>query len=149
MARPASTASHIGVEAVDGQREPQREAPGAPGQVEGVVARVPLLGLPAVQDVEVLGVLGVHRLGQVGLAVDQGGAVEGREEPLVRIDDERVGPLETGEPVPHRGREQRGGPAVGAVDVKPQRVLGGDVRHARQVVDDAGVGRARPWPRHR
>ena len=64
------------------------------GQVEGVVARVPLLGVLAVEHLEVLGVLGVDRLGQVGLAVDERGAVEGGEEPLVRVDDERVGPLE-------------------------------------------------------
>ncbi len=30
----------VGVGAVDGEREPQRQAPGPPGQVEGVVARV-------------------------------------------------------------------------------------------------------------
>ena len=133
----------VGVEAVDGQREPQREPAGASRQVEGVVARVPLFGVLAVQDLEVLGVLGVHRLGQVGLAVDQGGAVEGSEEPLVRVDDERVGPLEAGELVSDGWGEQRGGPAVRAVDVEPQGVLGGHVGHACQVVDDAGVGRPR------
>ena len=132
----------IGVEPVHGEREPQGQAPGAPGQVEGVIARVPLLGLSAVQDVQVLGVLGVHGLGQVGLAVDQGGAVERREEPFVGIHNERVGPLEAGKLVPYGRREQGGSAAVGAVDVKPQGLLGGDVRHPGQVVHDAGVRRA-------
>ena len=95
------------------------------------------------QHLEVLRVLGVHRLGQVRLAVDQRGAVEGREEPFVRVDDERVGPLESGELLAHRGREERRRAAVGPVDVEPQRLLCRHVGHAVEVVDDPGVGRAR------
>ena len=70
----------------------------------------------------------------------QRGAVERREQPLVGIDDERVGPFESGELVPDRGGEQ-GGAAVGAVDVEPQRALLGHVGHPGEIVDDAGVGR--------
>ena len=44
---------------------------------------------------------------------------------------------------PHRRREQRGGAAVGAVDVEPQRVLGGHVGHPGQIVHDPGVRRPR------
>ena len=95
------------------------------------------------QHLEVLGVLGVHRLGQVGPAVDQRGAVEGGEEPLVRVDDERVGALETPELIPHRRGEERRRAAVGAVDMEPQPVLVGDVGHTVEIVDDARVGRSR------
>ena len=133
----------VGVEAVHGHGEPQRQPAGPARQVEGVVARIPLLGVLAVQHLEVLRVLGVHRLGQVGLSVDQRGAVEGREQPLVGVDDERVGPLESGELLAHRRGEERRRAAVGAVDVEPQRMLCRDVGHAVEVVHDAGVGRPR------
>ena len=83
----------------------------------------------------------MDRLGQIGLAVEQRGAVEGREEPLVGIDDERVGPFEPDELVPDRWREQGGAP-VGAVDVEPQRAFRRHIGHAGEVVDDAGVGRS-------
>jgi hypothetical protein len=42
----------VGVGAVQCQREPQRQAPGAAGDVVGVVARVPLLGGVGVEYVE-------------------------------------------------------------------------------------------------
>ena len=84
----------VGVQAVDRHGEPERKPPGPPGQVEGVVARIPLLGVLAVQHLEVLRVLGVDRLGQVRLPVDQRGAVKGGEEPFVGVDDERIGPPE-------------------------------------------------------
>ncbi len=82
----------------------------------------------------------MDRLGQIGLAVEQGGAVERREQPLVGIDDERVGLFESRELVPDRGGEQRGS-AVGAVDVEPQIALVRHLGHAGEIVDDAGVGR--------
>ena len=123
MARPGFHGLAVRIEAVHGHGEPDRQATGPPGQVVGVVARVPLLGVVAVEDLQVGGVLGVDRLGQIGLAVEQRGAVERCEQPLVGIDDERVGPFEPGELVPARGSEQ-GRPAVGAVDVEPQRAFG-------------------------
>ncbi len=43
----------VGVGAVDGQGEPQRQPPGPPGQVVGVVARIPLLRVVGVEHVEV------------------------------------------------------------------------------------------------
>ena len=100
----------------------KRQPAGPSGQVVGVVARVPFLGIVAVEDVEVRGVLGVDRLGQIGLAVDQRGAVEGREQPLVGIDDERVGPFEAGElgpgprarTAPRRRRHRRCGTTASA-----------------------------------
>ena len=76
-----------------------------------------------------------------GLAVEQRGAVERGEQPLVGVDDERVRLLDAGEAVAHARREQRRA-AVGAVDVEPQPALARDLAHAGEVVDDAGVGRA-------
>jgi len=75
------------------------------------------------------------------LAIEQRGAVERREQPLVGIDDERVGPLEAVELGPDRRREERS-TAVRAVDVKPQRSFLGHVSQTREIVDEAGVGRA-------
>ena len=85
----------VGVGAVDHEREPQRQAAGPARQVVGVVGRVPLVRAVVVVDgVEVRRVLGVHALGEPRLAVEQRGAVERREQPLVRVDDERVGELD-------------------------------------------------------
>ena len=53
-----------------------------------------------------------------GVAVDQGARVERREQPLVRVDDHRVGVLDPRERGPHPLDEHRG-EAVGAVDVQP------------------------------
>jgi hypothetical protein len=83
--------------------------------------------------------LPVHRPGQGRVAVQQRRAVERREQPLVRVHDERVGVLDALVPVPDAGREQAG-PTVPAVHVEPQAVLARHGGHASQVVDDAGVG---------
>ncbi len=61
--------------------------------------------------------LGVGRPGQLGAAVEQGGAVERGEQPLVRVDHERVGPLDrrrsaagrSARPAPRRRRRRRRG----------------------------------------
>ena len=83
----------------------------------------------------------MDRLGQPRLPVDQGGAVEGGEQPLVGIDHERVDPLDAAEALPDRRGEQCGA-AVGAVHVEPELAFLGHVGHAVEVVDDAGVGGA-------
>jgi len=56
----------VRIEAVDGHGEPQGQPARPAGQVIGVVARVPLLGILTVEDLEIRGVLGVDRFGQVG-----------------------------------------------------------------------------------
>ena len=73
------------------------------------------------------------------IAIEERGAVERREEPLVRIDHERVGSLDAGEPCGELGHAE-GGAAVGGVDVEPHVAAGAHVRHAGEVVDDATVG---------
>ncbi len=83
----------VGIDPVHRQREPQRQAPGPPGEVVGVVGRVPL-ARPVVDDVQVGGVLLVHRTRHRRFPVQQGGAVERGEQPLVRVHDERVGVLD-------------------------------------------------------
>ena len=82
--------------------------------------------------------LRVRLPGQLRLPVDQRAAVERREQPLVRIDDEAVRPLDALEQVPHRRRRQRRR-SVRAVHMHPDTVLGAHVRHAGQVVDDSEV----------
>ena len=65
------------------------------------------------------------------LAVDQRARVERREQPLVRVDDERVGALDAGEAIAHARRAQRA-EAVGAVDVQPQPALARTPRPRRR-----------------
>ncbi len=129
----------VGIGPVDGQREPQGKSSGPPGQVIGVVAGVPLVRPVGVEHVEVRGVLGVDGLGQTGFAVDQGGTVEGGEEPLVRVDHERIGQFDALEPVSCRRGEQGRSP-IGPVHVEPHRACPGHGPHPGQVVDDPGVG---------
>ncbi len=106
----------------------------------GVVGGIPL-GRLLVDDVQVAGILPVHGPGQRRLAVHQGGAVERREQPLVRIDDERVSMLDPGVRGPDAGREQAC-PAVRAIHVEPELALCRNGRETGKVIDDAGVGRA-------
>ena len=92
-------------------------------------------------DVEIGSVLLVHRAGECRIAVKKSGAVERREQPLVRVDHKRVGVLDAVVGRPDARREQARA-AIGAVDVEPQAVLTSDCRRAGQVVNDARVGRA-------
>ena len=62
--------------------------------------------------------LGVREACTGRVAVDQRACVERREQPLVRVDDERVGEFHPGEHGPHPLHEHRG-EAVRAVDVQP------------------------------
>ena len=79
---------------------------------------------------------------EVGFAVEQRGAVERREEPLVGIDRQgvrSVDPAEQGS----RALGRQGRKPVCAVDVQPQPVRCGDVCDPHEVVDDPGVRRPR------
>ncbi len=131
----------VGVDAVGDEREPERQASGPAREVDGEVRGVPLVVLvvAGVQDVEVARLLGQDLSRDRGVAVDQGGAVQGREEPLVGVHDEAVGVAKPGEEIAVRGREDRGAP-VGAVDVVPEAVLAREAAEPLDVVDDAGVG---------
>ena len=92
----------VGARPVRCEREPERQPARPPGEVDGVVGRVP--ARCRLDRVEVAGVLRVGRARQLGPAVQERAAVERREEPLVRVDDERVGALDPGE----RGRAPTG-----------------------------------------
>ena len=132
----------VGVGAVHRQGEPQRQSPGAPGEVVGEVGRIPVLRMVGlVQRIQVRRVLGVHRGRLVGIAVQHRGAVERREPPFVRVGDEGIGVLEAGE-TPVLIRQQRRG-AVGAIDMHPQIAFSAHRRDALKVIDDARIGRAR------
>jgi hypothetical protein len=56
-------------------------------------------------DVEVGRVLGVHRARERGIAVEQSRTIERREQPFVRVEDERVGVLDAVVFVPDTGGE--------------------------------------------
>src|SRR4029453_878067 len=84
--------------AVRRQTEPEWQAAGPPGQVHPVIPRVPDL---AVNRVKIAGPLGVGCAGEFRLPVDQTAPVVGGEKPLVWVDDEAVGPLDSGEEVTH------------------------------------------------
>ena len=112
----------VAVRAVGSQREPERQATRPPGEVHGEVGRIPLR---TVHRLEIAGELRVGVGPVFGLAVKQGTAVEGGEQPLVGVHDERVGMLDADEPVSHRwGSEGRS--AVGAIHVQPDPVLPAD-----------------------
>jgi hypothetical protein len=77
---------------------------------------------------------------EAGLA-GESGTGERCEEPLVRVDDERVGVLDPPVAVAHARRQQVGA-AVGTAGVEPQTEVVGHLSDAIEVVDDAGIGRA-------
>ena len=133
----------VGACAVGDERVPERQASCAPREVDGEVRRVPLVVLvvAGVQHVEVARLLGEDLARDGRVAVDQRGAVQRREEPLVRVHDEAVGVTDAFEQVAVREREERGA-AVGAVDVEPQTVLARVAADAFDIVDDARVGGA-------
>ena len=127
------------------QAEPEGQSAGPAREVVGEVAGVPVVTVrivaPAVQDVEVLGVLRMRCPPHVGVAVDEGTAVERCEQPLVRIDDEAVGMLDAVVTIADARRSQACS-AVGTVDMHPHIELSTDSSNTGEVVDDAGVGRA-------
>ena len=130
----------IGIRAVRREREPQRQTARAPGQVMCVIARVPVRS--DVQRVQVRRLLPVGGPRHRGIPVEERTRVERREQPLVRVDDERICPVDAAEPVPDgRGQERRA--AVGSVDVEPDAAFPAHVGHRREIVDHAGVRGAR------
>ena len=80
--------------------------------------------------------------GEFGVPVDQRTAVEGREEPLVRVEDERVSLLDAGVFVAYRSGKDSGS-AVRAVDVEPPTALLRNLSKPGEIVDDAAIGRTR------
>src|SRR5450631_3879382 len=129
----------VGPGPVSGQREPQRQPASPTGEPDRVLGRVPLR---IVEHVQIRRLLGVGPASEGGLTIQEGAAVERREQPLVRVDDEGVGVLDPVKEVTNRwGGQTR--PAVGAVDVDPDAELSADLRHGVEVVDDAEVRGAR------
>ena len=86
---PALDRGRVGLGAVDGEREPERDAARAAGQVHPVVGRVVGL-LVAVERVLPRRALAVRGAAERRLAVQKRARVERREQPLVRVDDQRV-----------------------------------------------------------
>ena len=131
-ARADATADRCSVciDAVQRQREPDRQPARPTRQLIAEIARV--VGIVAgAQHVDVRAVLGVHIARQARLAIHQRARTAGGEQPLVRIDDERVGTIQTGESVAQLRQQQRGQP-VGAVDVEPGIDFCGRRRRSRR-----------------
>jgi hypothetical protein len=80
--------------------------------------------------------------GEFRAPVDERTAVEGGEEPLVWIKDERVSLFDAGVLVAYRSGKDSGSP-VRAVDVEPPTALLRNLSKPGQIVDDAGIGGAR------
>ena len=137
---PRRIACAVGIDAVQRQREPDRQSSGTPGELVAEIARVVRI-VTGAQHIDVRTVLGVHLSSEIGFAIDQRARAARREQPLVRIDDERVGTIQPGEPVAQLRQQQRR-QAVGAVDVEPRADLCGDVGTSGQIVDHSCVRRA-------
>jgi hypothetical protein len=139
--------------------EPERQPPWSPGELEREVARVaavvdvrgaaPSAGsvtvpiaapITATEHLEVPGALTVSSPRGRRVAVDERTRVVGREEPLVRIDDEAVGVLDTRH-ARSQSLRQEAREAIRAIHVEPPRVLARDGGDARQVVDRTSVRR--------
>ncbi len=129
-----------GADAVELERQPDPEAPVGLRELGAVDVEV--------DQVRVL-LLGGHVVASEGVGAAQGLAVAhqeragavGQEEPLVGIEDQRVGELEAGEGFPAAFGQAEEGP-VGAVHVQPEPLLPGEAGELGQGVDGAGVDRA-------
>ena len=104
--------------------------------MDRVIGRIVVL--LAGDRVEVARHLGVCAACSFRVAVDDGRAVERREQPLVRIDRDRVGGLDAAKQRPGPFGEQCGA-AVGGVDVQPQAVRVTHLGDTGEVVDGTGV----------
>ena len=83
----------------------------------------------------------VRGIGRRRVAIEQRAGVERSEEPLVRVDDDRVGVLDAGEERARRRRRERGA-AVRTVDMEPHAALRADLGDRREIVDQPEVRRA-------
>ena len=95
---------------------------------------------PRLAALQVVGGQGEGLFQPVHAAAVEGAEVERREQPLVRVHDQRVGPVGAGQrflPALHDGR----GPRVGGVDVQPQPLAGADVGDVGHRVDAGDGGR--------
>ena len=105
-------------------RQPQLQRADAARELDAAVAEVDLAAEGVAQ------VLAVQREGpleQARLADQDGAGLVGLEQPLVRVDRQRIGALYPGQRLPAR-LAQRGGGSVGAVDVEPQSLCRAQVR---------------------
>ena len=96
---------------------------------------------PRLAALQVVGGQGEGLLQPVHAAAVEGAQVEGDEQPLVGVDDQRVGAV-----APRQrllvARHHRRGPRVGGVDVQPQPLAGADVGDGRHRVDAGDRGGA-------
>ena len=128
------------VDAVQREREPDRQATRPAGELVAEVARVVGVVVGA-QHVDVRTVLGVDRASELRLPVHQRARTRWREEPLVRVDDERVGPSDAGELDASSGSSMAARPYAPSTWNHASHLLG-DVGASVEIVDDPCVGRS-------
>ena len=123
---------------VGAQHHPQLERPEPPPQRDAVVHQVDRILVVGAQ------VLRDDREGRpqvVGARRVEDAAVHRRQEPLVRVHEQRIGPLATVQHVAQR-RGDGGRASVGGVDMQPHAVLGAHVGGGGHGVDARGRGGA-------
>ncbi len=129
-----------GIQAEVVHRQPDLDRAAHPGQLQPVVGEVHL----GVADLGVLEVVGMDLEGlaeQVSLAHQQGSALEGLVEPLVRVQRDGVREPDAGQLL-SATLGDRGEPTVGGVDVQPDAVLPAHLGQLGEQVDRTGVGGA-------
>ena len=84
---------------------------------------------------------GERALEDVRFRREERGAIEGREEPLVRVHDERVGVFDAGEDVAHL-RHDGGNATVRTVDVQPDPFTPADLGDRGNRIDARDARRA-------
>ena len=92
-------------------------------------------------DIQIRRVLGVGSPSELGLPVNERAAVEGGEEPFVRVENERVSLLDAVVFVAYRSSKDLGA-AVRAVNMEPPIPLLRDLAYSSKIVDDPTVGRS-------
>ena len=136
-------------------REPQLERPPSPGALEpefpevqadivGIGRRVRIGGgrrchRPVAGPVVLGSTLTKHGLETGPVADHEPTDVVGLEEPLVRIDRDRIRSVEVRDSAGVAGRQERAG-AVGRIDVEPQPLVSCQVGELADGVDRSGVG---------
>ncbi len=133
-------APFVGVPAVGKQRHPDLQGAESAREVGAQLVEIDApAGLLLV--LERIGGLHGKGVGEMGPVADHDAAPgDGRVEPLVRIEADRIGPLDAVEKRAE-GRDQRRRSTVGPVDVEPHPILPADVGDVAERIDGPGPDR--------
>ena len=125
-----------GLRAVGSQRRPELQRPERPRVLHGAVDGV---GVALVLD-HVRRIVAEGGTQRPGVADEEDATGLGHEQPLVRVDGDRVGPVQPGEEVTDEVRARRRH-AVSAVDVEPRAAAVHDLRDRADGIDGTGQRR--------